>query len=84
MKHILITALVAAHLFSGPAQAKDVSTVWTTIQESAPRSPFDQLQNTAPRSIFDQIRDSAPLSAGERDLVGELQPLFETLRDSAP
>jgi len=76
MKHILIAALITAHLFSGPAQAKDVSTVWTTIQESAPRSIFDEIRDSAPRSVFDQLNETAPReapgdSADNDRIVGE-------------
>ncbi len=72
MKTFVIAAILGLGLIVQPAQAKDLSTLWTTISESAPRS------------IFDEIRDSAPRSAVTGDFVGELQEVFETLRDRAP
>lgn len=76
MKHFLIAAFTAAALISGPAQAKDVSTVWTTLNESAPRSIFDEIRDSAPRSVFDQLNETAPReaagdSAGNDRIVGE-------------
>ena len=76
MKFIIAAAAAAiavSSFLNDPANAKDVTSIWTTISESAPRSVFDDLRDSAPRSIFDEIRDSAPLA-----------PVFETLRDNAP
>ena len=73
MKALIITTLVGISMIASPVHAKDMTSIWTTISESAPRSVFDDLRDLAPRSIFDEIRDSAPLA-----------PVFETLRDNAP
>ncbi len=74
MKTLFTAALLALGLLAGtgtaPAEARDF---WTTLNESAPRSIFDDLRDAAPRTIFDDLRDSAPLA-----------PTFETLRDNAP
>ena len=75
MKCLLATLAIAlgSSLAAAPASARDVSTTWTSINASAPRSIFDQIRDTAPRTVFDDIRDSAPL-----------QPVFDTLQDNAP
>ncbi len=87
MKTLITAALLGLGLLATPAPASAATkSIWTTINESAPRSPFDELNATAPKSIFDQLRDSAPRSARDENdrIVGELAPVFETLRDSAP
>ncbi|MGE0767498.1 MAG: hypothetical protein AB7L90_13615 [Hyphomicrobiaceae bacterium] len=76
MKYFLIAAFTAVVLFSGAAQATDVSTVWTELNESAPRSIFDEIRDSAPRSVFDQLNETARLeaagdSADTDRLVGE-------------
>ncbi len=83
MKALILSSLLGFGLLAQPATAKDF---WTTLNESAPRSIFNELRDSAPRSIFDQIRDSAPLWAGDApdQMTGELAPVFETLRDKAP
>ncbi len=58
----ILALLLAASPLAAPAQAKDVSTIWTTIRDNSPRSVFDELRDSAPRSVFDDIRDSAPLA----------------------
>jgi hypothetical protein len=79
-----IATLLALGLLSGAASARTVfddirdtaprSSVFADIQNSAPRSIFDQIRDTAPRSVFDQLNDSAPRSDG----------VFGTLENSAP
>ena len=80
MKTLLATAAIIAAL-SGSASA---GALWTTLADAAPRSVFDDLNTAAPRSLFDTLSDTAPRSASPRDLVGELQPEFDSLRDGAP
>jgi len=63
MKTRLAASLLALGLVTGQTHARDVSTVWTTIADSAPRSVFDQIRDSAPRSVFEQIQDSAPRSS---------------------
>ena len=86
MKTLMTAAFLGLGLLAAPAPASaDIKSIWTTIADSAPRSPFDQLNATAPRSPFDQIQDSAPRSAPDGDtIVGENASWFDTLRDNAP
>ena len=79
-----LASLLAVGLVAGSANARTVfddirdaaprTSVFTDIEPTAPRSPFDRINDAAPRSIFDQIRDSAPRSDG----------VFGTLQNSAP
>ncbi len=50
MKALIITTLVGIGMIASPVYAKDMTTIWTTISESAPRSVFDDLRDSAPRS----------------------------------
>jgi hypothetical protein len=57
----IFALLVGPGLRAAPAQAKDVSTIWTTVQESAPRSAFDEIRDGAPLApVFETLHDSAP------------------------
>lgn len=61
LRVFMLALLVAPSLLAAPAQAKDVSTVWTTIQESTPRSVFDEIRDGAPLApVFETLHDSAP------------------------
>ncbi len=74
MTTLLSASLLALGLLAGPAHARDVSSVWTAINDTAPRSVFDQIADTAPRSAI----------AGPDQLDSELHPSFERLGDAAP
>ena len=76
MKTFLTAALVAVGLFSQPAVARDIQTLWPTIQDTAPRSIFDQMRDVTPRSA---------IAAPDQDrFAGELASVFDTIRDNAP
>ncbi len=85
MKTIVTAALLGIGLLSCPVQAKDMSTIWTTIRDNSPRSVFDDLRDSAPRSVFDQLNQTAPRMAQDNSdgFVGELTPAFELLRRTA-
>jgi hypothetical protein len=70
MKTLIAASVLACGLLSATADAKDP---WTTLNESAPRSVFDEIKDTAPRSIFDDLRETAPRAAENEadDYVGE-------------
>lgn len=76
MKALITATVLVLGLLAGPASARDEKSIWTTLNESAPRSIFDDIREAAPRWV----------GAGDvdGDLVGELAPAFETLRDNAP
>ncbi len=60
MKTLLTASIVALGLFAGAAQAAE-KPVFTQIGETAPLSAtFEDLNQTAPRSNFDQLQDTAP------------------------
>ena len=82
MKTIL-TALLATGLFSGVAIAR---APFDQVNSTAPKSVFDQIRDTAPRSVFDQLNATASrmATADNDSIVGELAPVFDTLRDNAP
>ena len=54
-----VTASIAVILGSSAASLVGAKTFW------------DQLNESAPRSIFEEIRDTAPLQAPRKDIVGE-------------
>ena len=66
MKSIVATSLIALGLLAGPASARDY---WTTLNETAPKSVFDQIQESAPRSVFDDIPSSAPRWADQGEIL---------------
>lgn len=78
------TLILASALFAALCGSADASQIWTTLADTAPRSVFDDLNSSAPRTVFDALGESAPRGAEPRDLVGELQPAFDSLADSAP
>ena len=87
MKPLIIAAILGLGLLATPAPASAATkSIWTTINDSAPRSIFDQIRDSAPRSVFDQLNSTAPRMAttGNDSIVGELAPVFDTLRDNAP
>ncbi|MGE0767497.1 MAG: hypothetical protein AB7L90_13610 [Hyphomicrobiaceae bacterium] len=56
-----LALLLGAGLLAVPAHASGVSPVWITIQDSAPRSVFDEIRDSAPLApVFETLRDSAP------------------------
>ena len=65
----IAASILALSLLAGAANA---SSVFTDLNDSAPRAPFDQIQESAPRAPFDQINDSAPRSP------------FDGIQQSAP
>lgn len=68
----LSIAVVSLGLVTGAAQARDAQSIFTDIQNTAPKGIFDQIRDTAPRTVFDDLRDTAP------------RTVFDDLRDSAP
>ena len=61
LRNCILALLLGPSLLAAPAQAKDMSTIWTTIRESAPRSIFDEIRDSAPLApLFETLRDSAP------------------------
>jgi hypothetical protein len=74
MKTLIATSLMGLGLSLGlfTADAHSATNVWTTINETAPHSVFDDLQMSAPRTMFDILNETAPHSA------------FDALNDSAP
>jgi len=70
---MIVVVTIALSMMQTPALALDI---WSPLNETAPRSVFDQLNEAAPRSVFDQIRETAP-RAPSRDgsdaetLIGE-------------
>ncbi len=69
MKTFLATVF-AIGLMSGVASAAPVSSVFTDISNTAPRTVFDDIRDQAPRSPFDEKADQAPRSDG---VFGELE-----------
>jgi hypothetical protein len=65
MKAFAAFALLAVGVFASPAAARDMSTLWTTLNDTAPRTIFDDIRDSAPRSFFDQLNDTAPRAAPE-------------------
>ncbi len=68
--------IVALGLMAGTAQARSLDGPFTDINQSAPRSVFEQVGDTAPRQPFDRIQDTAPRATSldspvDMDLVGE-------------
>jgi len=85
MKTLITASLLALGLLASPADARDMSGLWTSLTNSAPRSVFDQIRDSAPRSVFDQLQDTAPRSEEPNpDFTGELHPWFEKLNDGQP
>ncbi len=72
MKALIVSTLLGLSMIAGPVQAKDQKSIWTTLSESAPRSVCEWAGDMARNCSFNGIQ------------VGELQPVFETLRDNAP
>ena len=57
----ILALLLGSSQLAAPVQAKDMSTLWTTLSESAPRSIFDEIRDSAPLApVFETLRDSAP------------------------
>ena len=72
----LKAALVALTLASGVAQARPIDGYFTDLNQTAPLSASGGIQDSAPKSLFDEIGQSAPRAAGEGtglplDLTGE-------------
>jgi hypothetical protein len=57
--HLSLALAIAVMLGASAAPPVEAKTFW------------DQLNESAPRSIFDDLRDTAPLQAPEKDIVGE-------------
>ena len=76
MKFLTSASLLALGLglLIAPAEARTPQGIWTTLNDAAPRSPFDQLNASAPRSA----------TPADDCFVGELHPWFDRINSSAP
>jgi hypothetical protein len=88
MKTLITASILSLGLFAGTANAADVSKslfsdinataprsgIFPGLNDTAPRSLFDDINQTAPRSVFDDINQSAPRDDG----------VYGTIENTAP
>ncbi len=85
MKTLITATILSLGLLATQAPASAASkSFWTTLNESAPRSPFDELATTAPKSFWTTLNESAPRSPFDELASTAPKSIFDTLRDNAP